>query len=554
MAVEGGGTRLSDAPSIWRSRRCIRAVLARLSDAADVLFLAMHHLIIDAYALLSRSCARAPALYELEAARRAIRCTDATAPALSVLRFRALSSRGRLPPPGHDPGLREFWKTQLGDLVPLEMPMDRTPPGIASHRGEFLTFSIAARSASRLQQLAATEGTTLFAVLVTAFKVLLYRYTGQQDIGIRTIDAGRTLPEHETLLGCCASSFILRTALDGDLSFLELLRRVHETLTSVLEHRAFPFREMLEILSQRTGLQRPPVPLAFILEPRMPDSARGWSVSQHDVQTGTAKFDLTFEVEERESGLIGRVEYATDLFDRERIARMVEHWRTLLEAIVSDPKQQIGRLPLLTAAEREQLLVQWNDSAVDYPRDRCIHQLFEQQVARTPDATAVVFEDTRLSYAELNARANRLAHHLITLGVGPDTLVGLCLERSLELVVGLLGILKAGGAYVPLDPSYPAPRLAFMLEDTRAPVLLTQHQLLGQLPPYAGRVLCLDRDLSLLAAQPDTDPPCRATAREPRLRHLHLRLHRQSQGRDDRARQRRAPVLGDAALVWLRRA
>ena len=164
------------------------------------------------------------------------------------------------------------------------------------------------------------------------------------------------------------------------------------------------------------------------------------------------------------------------------------------------------------AAEREPLLVQWNDTAVDYPRDHCIHQLFEQQVARTPDATAVVFEDARLTYAELNARANQLAHHLITLGVGPDVLVGLCLERSLELVVGLLGILKAGGAYVPLDPSYPAPRLAFMLEDTQAPVLLTQHKLLGQLPPYAGRVLCLDRDASLLAAQPDTDPPCRATA------------------------------------------
>ena len=188
--------------------------------------------------------------------------------------------------------------------------------------------------------------------------------------------------------------------------------------------------------------------------------------------------------------------------------------------------------------------MQWNDTAVDYPRDRCIHQLFEQQVARTPDATAVVFEDTRLTYAELNARANQLAHHLITLGVGPDVLVGLCLERSLELVVGLLGILKAGGAYVPLDPGYPAPRLAFMLEDTQAPVLLTQHKLLGQLPPYAGRVLCLDRDPSLLAAQPDTDPPCRATAREPRLRHLHLRLHRQSQRRDDRVSHAQCGAIG----------
>src|SRR5205814_6213865 len=205
------------------------------------------------------------------------------------------------------------------------------------------------------------------------------------------------------------------------------------------------------------------------------------------------------------------VDYATDLFDAATIERMAGHWQVLLEGIVSDPTQPISRLPLLTAAEREQLLRPCDAAAGAYPRDECIHQWFEAQVQRRPEATALVFEEQHLSYSELNARANQLAHHLRTLGVGPEVPVAIAMERSLDLVVGLLGILKAGGAYVPLDPRYPAERLAFMLADTQAPVLLTQQRLLGQLPAYGGRTLCLDADWATMAAQPDSNPAPSAT-------------------------------------------
>ena len=234
----------------------------------------------------------------------------------------------------------------------------------------------------------------------------------------------------------------------------------------------------------------------------------GVQVSRLPLETHSAKFDLSLSVRESAEGLRASWEFSTDLFDAPTIERMARHFERLLEGIVADPEQRIGELPLLTEAERHQLLVEWNDTAADYPRDRCIHELFEAQVARTPEAVAVVFEDRQLTYGELNARANQLAHHLIALGVGPEVLVGICMERSLELIVGLLGILKAGGAYVPLDPGYPAERLAFMLKDTAAPVLLTQQGLLGQLPQYEGRIVCLDRDAPDINAH--NDKPTRA--------------------------------------------
>ena len=246
----------------------------------------------------------------------------------------------------------------------------------------------------------------------------------------------------------------------------------------------------------------------FVLQnaPGKPLALPGLEVTAQALDTATAKFDLTLAITERAEGLHGHWEYATDLFDAATIERMAGHFTTLLEGIVAHPETPIGELPLLTPAERHQLLVEWNDTAVDYPRDRCIHQLFEEQAARTPDAVAVVFEDQQLTYAELNARANQLAHYLRTLGVGPDVLVGICLERSLELIVGLLGILKAGGAYVPLDPSYPAQRLAFMLSDAAVPVLLTQQSLRDTLPATTATLLCLDAPPPTLAQQPTHNP------------------------------------------------
>ena len=239
----------------------------------------------------------------------------------------------------------------------------------------------------------------------------------------------------------------------------------------------------------------------------------GLTLTDLEVDSGTAKFDLTLNLTETELGLHGYLEYNTDLFDAATIDRMLGHFQTLLEGVVDNPDQPLSVLPLLTAGERRQLLVEWNDTQADYPQDRCIHQLFEAQVERTPDAVAVVFEDDQLTYRELNRRANQLGHYLRTLGVGPEVLVGICVERSLDMVVGLLGVLKAGGAYVPLDPAYPKERLAFMLEDTHASVLLAQQRLLECLPKHNAKNLGLDCDWEIIAQESKENPDSRVTAK-----------------------------------------
>jgi amino acid adenylation domain-containing protein len=302
----------------------------------------------------------------------------------------------------------------------------------------------------------------------------------------------------------------MRARLEGQPSFKEHLARVRQAALGAYEHQELPFDKLVEELNPPRDLSRNPLfEVSFAMQNVLDEGLQldGLEVeSVRGIFGVTSKFDLTLSLLETRTGLSGSIEYATDLFDRDRIERMAGHYRVLLEAVVADPECSVAHLPLLTEAERQQLLVQWNDTAREYPRDRCVHQLVEEQVQRSPQAVAVVFGEQRLTYRQLDERANRLAHRLRQLGVGPEVLVAVCLERSLELVVGLLGILKAGGAYVPLDPGYPAQRLAFMLQDTAAPVLLTQRRLLGQLPQYAGRVLCLDRDWGEIEKQPANAP------------------------------------------------
>jgi len=263
-------------------------------------------------------------------------------------------------------------------------------------------------------------------------------------------------------------------------------------------YQDFPFEKLVEELQPERNLgQNPLFQVAFVLQPPRSgvDSMLNWS--QLDIDTETAKFDLALELQERPEGLVGRFEYSTDLFDADTIERMFGHFQTLLEGIVANPEQKISELPLLTEFERQQLAA-WNNTQTDYPKDACIHELFEEQVELTPDAIALVFEEQQLTYKELNQRANQLAHHLRNVGVGADVLVGICVERSLEMIVGILGILKAGGAYVPLDPAYPQERLAFMLEDASVPVILTQRQLVESLPKHQARIVCLDTDWEII--------------------------------------------------------
>ena len=333
--------------------------------------------------------------------------------------------------------------------------------------------------------------------LLAAFDTLLYRYTGQSDILVGTPIANRNRSEIEGLIGFFVNTLVMRTDLSENPSFNELLTQVREVAMDAYAHQDLPFEMLVEVLQPQRDLSHPPLfQVVFLLQntPLAQIELTGLTVSDLPIASTTAKFDLTLAMEHTDAGLVGVWEYNTDLFDPGTIDRLAGHFVTLLEGIVANPRERIAQLPMLSAVERQQLLVEWNDTETDYPQDKCIHQLFEEQVDRHPDAVAVVFEGQQLTYAELNCRANQLAHYLRSLGVEPDVLVGICVERSLEMVVGLLGILKAGGAYVPLDPEYPTERLHFMLEDAQVQVLLTQQRFVDKLPEDRANLVCLDTD------------------------------------------------------------
>ena len=316
--------------------------------------------------------------------------------------------------------------------------------------------------------------------LLAAFQVLLYRYTGQEDFAVGSPIANRRRPEVEGLIGFFVNTLVLRANLSGIPSFKDLLSRTKDTCVAADANQDLPFEKLVqELQPERDQSRNPLFQVMFVLQnaTRPFTGIPGLRIEPIEIATTRSPFDLSLFLRERDGKYIGYIEYSTDLFNRDRIERMAGHFQTLLEAIVADPDQSIATLPILTEAERHQILVEWNDTAADYPKDKCIHQLFEEQVERTPDAVALEFEDKQITYRELNRRANQLAHYLISLGIGPEKLVGICVERSIEMVVGLLGILKAGGAYVPLDPSYPKERLRFMLEDAQVSVLLTMNKM-----------------------------------------------------------------------------
>ncbi len=340
--------------------------------------------------------------------------------------------------------------------------------------------------------------------LLAAFQTLLHRYTGGDLVPVGSAIAGRNRTEIEPLIGFFVNTLVLRGDLSGNPSFRTLLRRTREVALGAYAHQDLPFERLVaELHPERDMSHSPFFQVMFILQNAPWEAAQlaGLEVTPMPIDSGTSKFDLTLFVTERGGALQAAVEYNTDLFEAETIRRMLGHYQTLLEGIVSKPEHRISDLPLLPQQERHRLLVEWNRTEAAYPKDRCLHELIEEQAERTPESVAVVFEDKQLTYRQLNERANQLAHHLQKLGVGPDTLVGVCVERSLEMVVGLLGVLKAGGAYVPLDPEYPKERLAFMLEDANVPVLLTQARLAGAMPAHSARIIRLDEDWPVIAAE-----------------------------------------------------
>ena len=394
-----------------------------------------------------------------------------------------------------------YWKQQLsGAPALLELPTDHPRPPIQTNRGAKQSLVLSKSLAEALRVLSQQEKATLFMTLLAAFQTLLYRYTSQDDIVVGTTISGRNRAEIEGLIGFFVNTLVIRTDLSGTPSFREILNRIREVALGAYANQDLPFEQLVEKLQPKRNLSHTPLfQVMFQLHntPTTTLELPGLTLSPLEFDKETAKFDLTLSMVEIKQGLIGTLEYNTDLFNAATITQMLGHFQSLLEGIVVNPDQQISKLPILSEAERQQLLVEWNNTQADYPIKQCIHNLFEAQVERaslTPDAIAVVFEDQQLTYRELNQRANQLAHHLRSLGVGPEVLVGICMERSLEMMVGLLGILKAGGAYVPLDSAYPQERLALILEDAKPLVLLTQKHLVAELPKHRAKVVCIDAD------------------------------------------------------------
>ncbi|GGA41733.1 hypothetical protein GCM10010981_33430 [Dyella nitratireducens] len=407
---------------------------------------------------------------------------------------------------------RDYWKRRLaGSPGLLALPTDRPRPPSPSYAGSTVPMAVPAALVSRLQTLGSATQSTLFMVLCAAFNVLLARYANQTDICIGTPIANRHRADIEELIGFFVNTLVLRTQVDLADDFHALLRQVHQHTLDAYAHQDVPFEQLVEVLQPERNTSYAPlfqVMLTLHNTPMDELALPGLSMSVVGSESVTAKFDLSLSLMESKDGLQGYFEYSTDLFDPSTIERMRNHLVRLLQMIVAEPNTAVGDLAMLSEDERQQLLHRFNDSATAIsPDPRALHQLFEAQATRTPEHVALMHEGVALSYAELNRRANQLAHHLRELGVGPERLAGICMTRTPDLIVSLLGVLKAGGAYVPLDPAYPPERIVAMLTDAQPSVLLTQQALRDGLPPVAGtQVFCIDAEAALLAGCPGDNP------------------------------------------------
>ncbi|HEY3579053.1 MAG TPA: amino acid adenylation domain-containing protein, partial [Pyrinomonadaceae bacterium] len=482
-----------------------RTALMRLSEHEHVLLLTMYHIVTDGWSV-------GVLIHELTTLYEAYsRAEESPLPELKI-QYADFAEWQREWLRG--PVLEEqmsYWREQLaGSSGVLELPTDHARSAVQSYRGATQTIQFSEELTRGLRELSRREGVTLFMTLLSGWQTLLARYSGQWDLNIGTPIANRTRSEVEELIGFFVNTLVLRTELQPRMSFREHLLRVREVCLGAYAHQDVPFEMVVEELQPERDMGRSPLfQVMFVLQnaPLGELQLPGLKLEPLEVEQQTAKFELTLTLMETDTGLVGWCNYRTELFDEPTITRLLEHWRVLLQAALEDPTQPLSELPLLTEAEREQVLVQWNETGAEYPRESCIHELFEQQVQQTPAATAVHFGGEQLSYRELNARANQLAHYLREQGVGAGEPVGLCVERSLEMVIGILGVLKAGGGYVPIDPDYPRERVAQMLSDSGIRLLLAQQHLNEQLPEHSAQVVNLDSDWQEIAQYPLTNPP-----------------------------------------------
>jgi amino acid adenylation domain-containing protein len=478
----------------------LRAQLLHLGEQQHIALFTLHHIVSDAWSkdVLIKEVG---ALYEAYAtgkesplAELPIQYADYAAWQRDWLKGKVLEDQ------------LSYWRTQLQGAPPvLNLRTKANRSFVPTHRGGRHPFALTAELTRLLKELSQREGVTLFMTLVGAFQVLLARYSGQDDVVVGTSIAGRGRLETEPLIGFFINTLALRISISGEPTVVELLKRVRDTCLGAYEHQDLPFEKLVEELRPERNLSHAPLfQVLFSLQNVPRKAADSSGLSFMSVKRREVQFELMLSMEESAGQLYGSFAYKTDLFDEFMIKQMANHFQVLLSGMTATPEARLSDLPLLTEAEQRRVLVEWNDT--EQPRSRaCIHELFAAQVARTPESLALIYGSERLSYAELNARANQLAHHLRGLGVGPEVRVALLLERCVEMVIGLLATLKAGGCYVPLDPQYPLERLRFMLEDSGVEVLLTKEQWLDALPSHRAQELCIDSAWEAIAKESATD-------------------------------------------------
>lgn len=471
-----------------------RGFVVHLGEGEHRVFLTVHHIIFDGYSISRVFLPELAALYSAFSAGEM--------PAISELPIQysdfAIWQRAWLTQNQRLSSQLAFWRKQLaGDLPVLQLPTDHARPPIPSFRGAMEPITFERKLGDSLKRLAQSEGATLFMTLLAGFAVLLQRYASSSDLTIGTVSSGRKRTETERLLGCFINPVVLRIDLAGDPTFRELLRRARRVTLEALSNDDVPFAQVAnEVHANPTLSSHRLFQVLFTLEPPPLEVPDGWNISltQPEVDTETSRFDLSLELDDRPEGVVGRFRYSTDLFERPTIARMKGHLATLLDSIAASPDRRISKLALLTPPEEQEIRVNWNDTAADYPADQLLHQLFARQAERTPEAVALEVGADRLTYRELNGRTDQLAAYLRHCGIRAEKTVGLYLEPSAEMIVGTIGVLKAGGACVPLDPAYPIERLSHAIKDTQLELILTREHLRSQLPSPDVALLCLDSE------------------------------------------------------------
>ncbi|WP_223750323.1 MupA/Atu3671 family FMN-dependent luciferase-like monooxygenase [Myxococcus sp. XM-1-1-1] len=492
-------TQAYEAPFDLERGPLMRVRLFTRGPRDHVLLIAIHHIVYDGWSLLVLGEELLRHLYAAEKAGAPATLPAPQATYVDYVRWQAEMLAGAT-----GQRLWDYWSRQLGGALPaLDLPIARPRPQVQGYAGASVPVSLKGTLPRRLRELCEQEGVTLYTLLLGAFMGLLHRYSGQEDLLVGTPTLGRTQPQFAKVVGNFMNMMVLRGNLSGDPSFRALLGQLRQTVVGALAHQDFPFHLLVEKLNPERDSGRSPIfQVAFMLQPTPrediyqgdeahPALPGGLVLRPFDIPQQEGQFDLSLELTETDASLGGVLKYRTDLFDAASIHRMVGHLETLLEGLVEDPERRLSELPLLTPEERRQVLDTWNDTRSARTPASCLHELFEARVRASPESIALVAGAERLSYRELDARANRLAHRLRALGIGPEARVGLCVPRSADMVVGMLGILKAGGAYVPMDPTYPADRLAYMLGDSQAKVVLVDAGHATRLPETGAKVVPL---------------------------------------------------------------